>query len=462
MRRDPLIVLGIAAVASAATAAACKPGARDFPCSDSGGCPPGLFCGPSGVCQDMRPPLRPLAPLSSTIATSRQPLFRWQPDSGSSGVTIDICADRDCRRPLGSFAATGSAGAPPDPLPAGVVFWQIRGTSVVWQLTIPALGVNPRGSAGVVPDFDGDGFADLAVGVTSANGAGSVVLFRGGPAGVETTAAQTLMAGGPGEAPLPVVAGDINGDGFVDLAVGAPTPDRRGAVSVYLGGPTGLAVAAPTALDPGMVTLGFGQTVAPAGDVNGDGYADLLVGGQETAQLYLGGAAGITPAAGTTLAGADVSPDAPRAADARLVAGGEDFNGDGFPDAVVGAPPGGSAAAYLGDGTTLVLQPGVGPDVGGRAAGDANCDGFADFVGQVLFTGGPEGLDRQVNLFAIAGESFHAAAGDVNGDGFADLAAGSSTAGKVYVFYGGAAGPPSTPSLTLLATPGFGSSIAGL
>src|SRR5208282_4674998 len=101
-------------------------------------------------------------------------------------------------------------------------------------------------------------------------------------------------------------AGDVNGDGFGDLVVGAPlTANFAGAVYVYLGGESGLQPTPITLTNPDRQTLQFGYTVAGAGDVNGDGYGDVVVAAsvpseaQGAAYLYLGGAAGLATTATT-------------------------------------------------------------------------------------------------------------------------------------------------------------------
>ena len=73
-------------------------------------------------------------------------------------------------------------------------------------------------------------------------------------------------------------AGDVNGDGFDDVIIGAPDFDNVGKVFVYFGSPTGLAAA------PGWTKLGdqvgaqFGYSVSGVGDMKGDGFADVAVG----------------------------------------------------------------------------------------------------------------------------------------------------------------------------------------
>ena len=74
-------------------------------------------------------------------------------------------------------------------------------------------------------------------------------------------------------------AGDVNGDGYADVVVGAQGyTTNTGRAYVYLGGPSGLATTAATTLTGESANHYFGSSVATAGDVNGDGYADVVIG----------------------------------------------------------------------------------------------------------------------------------------------------------------------------------------
>ena len=106
-------------------------------------------------------------------------------------------------------------------------------------------------------------------------------------------------------------AGDVNGDGYADVVIGAIGYNGTyGRTYVYLGGggALGLATTAPTTLTVDWWDGSQGSSVATAGDVNGDGYADVVIGaqgysmGNGRAQLYLGGASGLVTTAATTLA----------------------------------------------------------------------------------------------------------------------------------------------------------------
>src|SRR6185295_16679888 len=175
----------------------------------------------------------------------------------------------------------------------------------------------------------------------------------------------------------------------------------------FRGGPDG--ISSPVVVPTPSVEIGAQARVVTAGDVNGDGYADMLVGGGALAQLFLGGPAGVSTTAALDLPSLST--------DAGLVIGGADFNGDGNPDAIVGSFRGGGQL-FLGDGHTLVPS---GPFQVGFAgvAGDFNGDGIADLANGAVQTGGPTG---PTNTFqAIAGISAYAAAGDTNADGFSDV-----------------------------------------
>jgi hypothetical protein len=73
-------------------------------------------------------------------------------------------------------------------------------------------------------------------------------------------------------------AGDVNGDGYADVVVGTRNGGGDGHAFVYLGGATGVGGEPSWTLSDGVYGSFFGGSVASAGDVNGDGYADVLVG----------------------------------------------------------------------------------------------------------------------------------------------------------------------------------------
>jgi hypothetical protein len=178
---------------------------------------------------------------------------------------------------------------------AGVVF--LVGSILVLPLAHSALAA-PR-----LTDFNGDGFADLAVGapfenVGASDDAGAVNVIYGSSAGLTATGDQFWTQDATGTDPSEpfddfgssVATGDFDGDGFTDLAIGAPFEDvgaidNAGAVNVLYGSPVGLADDGAqfwTQDSAGVVDVAepfdnFGTSLA-AGDFNGDGRSDLGIG----------------------------------------------------------------------------------------------------------------------------------------------------------------------------------------
>ena len=232
---------------------------------------------------------------------------------------------------------------------------------------------------GALPDYNGDGFMDVAIGAVPPGG---VRVFFGGPGGLAATPDQVLDGCQPSLGRELTPAGDVNGDGYVDLAVSGAEPGET--VIVYHGGPQGLT--AGKAVNGGGPSFGFAANLAlaaramsAAGDVNGDGYADLLIGDSARGHLFLGGPSGIDPVEVPDL----IMPDG------FVLAGGADFDGDAFPDAVATNP-------FRGTGTSFIQ---VSNDFffGGAFVGDFNGDGLADFAsllpptvvgGALVFAGG--------------------------------------------------------------------------
>jgi len=125
-------------------------------------------------------------------------------------------------------------------------------------------------------DFDGDGKADLAVG----SSASTIYVFKGGfsasgTAGGRYTIKPAIQSGGGSNGPLNLTAGDINGDKRTDLVVdGFETATGYGWNRNYYvpGTASGLSIASAQALKPGVITA--------VGDINGDGYGDIVSGAE--------------------------------------------------------------------------------------------------------------------------------------------------------------------------------------
>ena len=144
-------------------------------------------------------------------------------------------------------------------------------------------------------DVNGDGYADVVVGASGlqqCTPGGRMCIWAGRRPGddgghdPDWRGDQQLLrrVGGDG--------GDVNGDGYADVVVGAyGYSSGTGRAYVYLGGASGLAAAPATTLTGEAATDYFGMSVATAGDVNGDGYADVVVGAQgyssDTGRAYV-------------------------------------------------------------------------------------------------------------------------------------------------------------------------------
>ena len=286
-------------------------------------------------------------------------------------------------------------------------------------------------------------------------------------------------------------AGDVNGDGYGDVIVGASAFDdeqvNEGRAHVYLGTPAGLQRGPAWTGESNQESTSYGASVASAGDVNGDGYGDVVVEAYlHSDGVQLGGRAYVYHGSKDGLATRPAWIARGEAVNAILgysVASAGDVNGDGFGDVIVGAPQhtgelpnAGRATVHLGSAAGLAPAPVWSADgeesaafFGGSvaSAGDVNGDGYSDVIlGGPSFDNGQtdEGhalvhLGSSAGLAAVAAWSTEsnqassmygyaaATAGDVNGDGFSDVIIGAhafdngqSNEGRTFVHLGSANG----------------------
>ncbi|MEZ4407493.1 MAG: FG-GAP-like repeat-containing protein [Polyangiales bacterium] len=429
-------------------------------------------------------PPRALRPLSSALVTTRRPTLAWTDASRFDQVRVELCRDRDCATVIATADVSTSSWRPGADVTGRVAFWRVRGLrsgrvvsppSPTWMFVI-----RPRPGArdlawGARPDFNADGRADLAVG---SRGQG-VAVFLGNASAVGAAPSQSLAAptGATGFGATLAYVGDVNGDGFGDLAVGAAGSSQ---VFVYYGSVVGFR-ATPEATLTGMSGRSFGASIAGVGDIDHDGYADLLVAEPGPANdltgralLFRGGASGVITTAAQTLTVPTTDP--PTSWGASLGAAG-DFDGDGNDDAVVGAPNDATADAallYRSNGTTLGAAPfarwtqGPTTDFGAWCGqvGDLNGDGLADLAvaapsaGFALLYNGREGAapaaeDARLTEGGVDFARALSSGGDLNGDGYDDLVVSTDSAPparpgqRALIYYGGASGVPASPSVTL-------------
>jgi hypothetical protein len=236
-------------------------------------------------------------------------------------------------------------------------------------------------------DINGDGYADLAVG-SHGGYSGSedyVYIFYGNPHGVSTEAASKLRYDNHNA----FIMGDVNRDGYADLVVSVNTYDDIGRIYLHFGSGNGLDNNYHSFLDGEIDHSNFGDTLS-LNDINKDGYLDLVVGagnfGNGRVYIYLGTEEGIDAAAWKV-----ITRDTDGAQFGKTLSIG-DINGDGYRDLAIGAAL--SKKVFIYNGTA---------------------DGFADtpsstiITSEILYPNPPYFLDLRVLLV------------DMNKDGYDDL-----------------------------------------
>ena len=176
---------------------------------------------------------------------------------------------------------------------------------------------------------------------------GKAFIYYGSATGLETAASWTESLGQANArfGGSVATAGDINGDGYADVIVGASEFDNgepnEGRAYVYFGSASGLSAAAVWTEESDQAGAYYGASVGTAGDVNGDGYSDVIVGARgydngETNEgrvyVYHGSPSGVSPTHGWVTGGNGGLPYS-----GLTVATAGDINGDGYADVIVGS-----------------------------------------------------------------------------------------------------------------------------
>lgn len=228
-----------------------------------------------GGCATVNAP-RLVAPLSTSTVSSQTPRLRWELAGATDGARIELCRERACATVVHRFEAAGATVVTPIALAPGVWFWRaagVRGGVVgsaygpTWQFVVGHRSATVNTAWGSATDFNGDGYADLAYAVE-----GTVYVYAGTGAGLG--ASPSTIRVDPGTvAMLSGVGCDVNGDGFGDLLVTSrPAASATTTVAaLHLGSRSGLSATPIRSFDPIV------RAAHLLGDINGDGYGDIAL-----------------------------------------------------------------------------------------------------------------------------------------------------------------------------------------
>jgi hypothetical protein len=350
------------------------------------------------------------------------------------------------------------------------IYYGSSGMSNVAKVVITGESTNNNFGVSIsgAGDVNGDGFEDVIIGANGYNSnTGRAYIYYGGVN--FDNVPDVILTGKEEQSNLGISVsgvGDVNGDGFDDVIVGGYNDYYSGYANLYYGGTSMDSVADLTLEGEGEF---FGTVIAGAGDVNDDGYNDLIAGdplysvNKGQAYIYLGGTA-MDNIPDVTMTGEDYSNYF-----GCSVSGAGDVNGDGYDDVVIGAGGNdfktGNAYVYYGgstmDNVSDVVLTGenhydyFGSSVSG--ASDVNSDGYDDIIvgasgydayrGRAYIFFGGKRMDNIPDV-SISGEDMNnefgaavSGVGDVNGDGYDDIIVGASyydtDRGRAYIFFGG-------------------------
>ncbi len=362
--------------------------------------------------------------------------------------------------------------------------------------TVPLQIANPVSQVGACfgysissGDVNGDSYDDVIIGVPYWDGdttnEGRVYVYYGDSSGLDTFPSWTVNPTNQHYSKFgtSVSSGDINGDSYDDVIIGANSydadSDSEGRVYVYFGSSSGLDTIPSWTADPtNQYGAHFGYSVS-SGDVNGDSYDDVIIGAPHWSSsdssegrvyVYFGGSSGLG-----TIPSWMVDPTNQAWAYFGYSVSSGDVNGDSYNDVIIGViswdgdtTDEGRVYVYYGNSSGLNAVPWIVDPTNeywsffgySVSSGDVNGDSYDDVIigaskcnggkGRVyVYRGSGDGLDTIPSLTANPtnqiGTGFgHAiSSGNVNGDGYDDIIIGASgwdgeegNEGRVYCYYG--------------------------
>lgn len=383
---------------------------------------------------------RQISPLSVTTVSTSRPRFKWEIGE-IDGAVVELSKTRAFDGEVKEFSAKGRELVVPEDLEPGIWFWRLRGTAAArvgtkhgptWEVLVR--GAAKHGSSdvptGAILDVDGDGEPDLAATANDDDPAEGklfqqLFVFRGAAGKIASDAPfQGVAAEAFADSdPRATIAGgvDFDGDGYADLAQGLGDAFMNG-VTVTYGGKDGIDMARFG--DVAIPYNPFVVDVQAAGDVNGDGYGDLLSGLVDTSLTLLGGSTGLA-------AFLPIVPEVVAAMPtgrSRPILAGFDADGDGLSDIALATP---QYETRLSEELTLRTVPNA-SDLPISTTEDGEPPLGLDFAGKgaMALRGGPSFTISEARMLTVPSADARArisarafATGDFNGDGLSDVAA---------------------------------------
>jgi hypothetical protein len=450
---------------------------------DMGVGPEAIVLGPDMMPPDTLPPTIPapriIYPLSTQTVSSHNPTINFVLPGGTATVAaqFQLCSDQACTSPTAPEGNHASAFALANALGQGVHFWRLCGVdaaSTVGACT-PTYEMWVRNASsgdtewGSHIDLNADGLADVVVGTNNAN---QVFVYLGVSTAAWRPSGPSATISGPVNSMTfgqrVTSAGDLDGDGISDLLI---TDTTTGIAYLY----PGKAGSSWTAPAPIVISAATGLTTgAGIGDVNGDGYADLALGGGGTIYVYLGtGAKPWVPNPNPiVLTGTNFGA---------WIAEAGDVNGDHLSDfcTALGTGSGSNSYVFLGSSSDWAGSTWGGSSVkltggwGCADAGDLNSDGVTEVATgpdavshpERVYLGTPGGASTWTPgtpiTFAAPNSTYgwsQDGVGDVDNDGFDDLLVGDNVSNG-YLYNGESPFANTTAEFTFTLPTGTGAGI---